>query len=169
MNLIAAVTADWGIGYKNQLLFHIPEDLQYFKEKTTGKVVIMGHNTFLSLPNQRPLPNRKNIVLSRKAGLEINGAQVYNSLEALEAALKDYAPQDIFIIGGEQIYTQFLDRCDTAYVTKINASPTADAFFPNLDEIIGWEIVGEGAVEKSGGVEFRHIVYYNGRCSLNVQ
>lgn len=132
MNLIAAVDKNWGIGYKGQLLDHISEDLKYFKEKTTGKVVIMGKNTFLSLPNQEPLPNRENLVISSS---NFDNVKTFKTPEdALKYAREKYNENDIFIIGGGMLYRTMLPFCDTAYITKIDKEYIADTFLQNLDD-----------------------------------
>ena len=103
MNLIVCVSRNWGIGKNNELLFHIPDDLKQFKALTTGKVVVMGHNTLKSLPGGKPLPNRTNIVLSRNPNLKIEGATVCNSVQDVLIEVSDRLQSDVFIIGGEAI------------------------------------------------------------------
>ncbi|MCL2224138.1 MAG: dihydrofolate reductase [Defluviitaleaceae bacterium] len=159
MILIVAVSSNWGIGYKNRLLFHIREDLQRFKQITTGKTVVMGYNTFLSLPDSKPLPNRKNIVLSRKKDLQITGATVCDSLDALQILLRDTPSADVFIIGGENIYTQLLPHCTRAYITKVDAAPPADAFMPNLDELPNWKLTEE--IQNHGEYSYSYVTYVN--------
>ena len=161
MNLSVAVSSDWGIGYNNELLFRIREDLQRFRELTINKVIVMGHNTFKSLPGGKPLPNRVNIVLSREIGLEIPGAIVCNSLDALEIHLQDYNRQDVFIIGGEKIYQQLLNRCEKAYITKVEGNPPADAYMPNIDKLAAWQLVEESAQKKHGEITYKYCVYTN--------
>ena len=159
MNILVAVTSNWGIGCKNKLLFDIREDLQRFKEMTTGKVVVMGHNTLKSLPNGVALPNRVNIVLSRKTALTVPNAIVCNSTEQLFKTLETYPPEDVFVIGGQDIYFQLLNNCTHAYVTKIEATVDADTFFPNLDERNNWEICEESDTRESNGVYYRFCTY----------
>ena len=131
MNLIAAVDKNWGIGYKGQLLDHIPEDLKYFKEKTTGKIVIMGKNTFLSLPNQEPLPNRENIVIS---STQFDKVKTFKTPEdALKYAREKYSEEDIFVIGGGMLYKSMLPLCDIAYITKIDKEYVADTFLKDIE------------------------------------
>jgi len=153
MNIIVAVDNNWGIGYNNKLLQIIPEDMRLFKQLTYNKIVIMGRETFESLPNKQPLKNRINIVLSRdKEFIENNSNTnnqliIYQSLDELFARLKNviyYNSDKIFIIGGESIYKQFLPYCDKAYITKINREYKADRYFVNLDESEGWKLVFEG-------------------------
>jgi dihydrofolate reductase len=160
MNLIVAVSATWGIGYKNELLFHIREDLEHFRQMTLGKVVVMGHNTYKSLPaNRQPFPNRTNIVLSRTT--DIPGVITCESLPALFEQLKNYDPQDIFIIGGEKIYTQLLNFCEKAYITKVEASPPADSHMPNIDKMTNWQIHEQSLPKTSDSLVYKYVTYHN--------
>ncbi|MBQ3772896.1 MAG: dihydrofolate reductase, partial [Pseudobutyrivibrio sp.] len=112
MNLIVAVDKNWAIGKDNKLLVSIPDDMKFFRETTTGKVVVMGRKTLESFPNSKPLPNRVNIVLTRDAKYEAKGAVVVHSKEELNEELKKYNSDDIYVIGGESIYRLMLDECD---------------------------------------------------------
>jgi len=159
MNLIVAVTANWGIGCENDLLFKISEDQRHFRRITTGKVVVMGHNTLKSLPNGKPLKNRTNIVLSRDTALEIDGVMVCNSIPHLLETLKAHNPADVFVIGGGVIYTMLLPYCNKAYITKFQASPLADTYLPNIDEIPGWTLAEESEVKEFDGLKFTFCVY----------
>ncbi|MBO4374874.1 MAG: dihydrofolate reductase [Lachnospiraceae bacterium] len=141
MNLIAAVDRNWAIGFKNQLLAHIPEDQRFFRSMTEGKVVVMGRKTLESLPGGRPLKNRVNIVLSRNKDFQAEGCTVCHSVEELMSELEKYPSQEIFVIGGEKIYTELVDMCDRAYITSIDREYEADAFFPDLDRKDEWEMV----------------------------
>ena len=134
MNLIAAVDQNWAIGNKNKLLVRIPDDQKFFRETTTGKVVVMGRKTLESFPNGLPLKNRTNIVLTHDKNYQVKDAIVLHSLEELHAELQKYPSEDIYVIGGETIYRQLLDECDVAHITKIDYAYDADAYFPNLDE-----------------------------------
>ena len=173
MNIIVAVSSNWGIGYKNDLLFRISPDLKRFKKLTMGKTIIMGRNTFKSLPNQQPLPGRRNIVMSRDPRLEIPGAYVANSKEqvmemvncselfasqkaASRPRLSSRFIDEVFIIGGEQIYELFLDDCTRVYLTKVRAAPPADAFFPNLDEKPEWHLAHKSELHYADGYEFMY-------------
>lgn len=140
MKLIVAVSKDWGIGKDNKLLFSLKEDMKFFKATTTGKVVVMGKNTYLSLP-KRPLKDRVNIVLSSNEQLE-NCIQVCN-LDQLFAEIGKYDQGDVFVIGGAAMYRQLLPYCSEAFITKVDSHANADAFFPNLDEDNNWECVSE--------------------------
>lgn len=156
MNLIVAVDKNWAIGYEGDLLVKIPEDLMFFKEKTTGKAIIMGRKTLESMPGGKPLPNRFNIVISNQKNYKVEGAVVVHSLEEALQAVSGYKEEEIFIIGGETIYRQMLTGCKVAYVTKIDNAYQADAFFPCLDELEEWKLVEvtEGAEEQELKYQF---------------
>ena len=158
MKAIVCVDKKWGIGKNNKMLFHLPEDLKFFKEKTWGKTVVMGYNTFLSLPNRKPLPNRKNIVLSRKKNLKIDGVSVVNSVEELLSILENDT-SNVFLIGGESIYKELLNFCDEAYVTKVNVNGDAEKFFPNIDENPEWIRTYESDEIKTGNFEIKFNTY----------
>ena len=106
MNLIVAVDKNWAIGKNNELLVRIPADQKFFRETTTGKVVVMGRKTLESFPNGLPLKNRTNIVLTHNQDYEVKGAIVVHSMEELHEELKKYNDEDIYVIGGEKIYEQ---------------------------------------------------------------
>ena len=131
LSIIVAIGKNNEIGAENDLLWHLSADLKHFKEITTGHTIIMGRKTFESLP-KGPLPNRRNIVVSRNPELKIEGAEVYSSLEL--ALLKVINEEEVFIIGGDQIYKQAFPDADKLYLTRIHAEfPQADAFFPEID------------------------------------
>ena len=140
MNLIACVDNNWAIGKNNQLLVRIPADQKFFRETTTGKVVEMGRKTLESFPNGQPLKNRTNIVLTHNRNYKVKDAIVVYSVEELNEELKKYPSEDIYIIGGESIYDQFVDACDVAHITKVDFAYDADAHFPNLDKKPEWKI-----------------------------
>ena len=127
INIIAAVAKDRAIGFQNKLIYWLPNDLKRFKALTTGHTIIMGRNTFLSLP-KGALPNRRNIVLSRTV-TDFPGCDVYPSLEeALAHCTKD---EDVYIIGGASVYTQALSLADRLCLTEVDDTPKeADTFFP---------------------------------------
>ncbi|MBR4191291.1 MAG: dihydrofolate reductase [Prevotella sp.] len=131
ISVIAAVAKNRAIGYENKLIYWLPNDLKRFKALTTGHTIIMGRNTFLSLP-KGALPNRRNIVLSRSTK-DFPGCDVYSSLEE---ALKHCTPdEDIYIIGGASVYRQALKIADRLCLTEINDTPEkADTFFPPYDD-----------------------------------
>lgn len=154
MNLIAAVDKNWAIGLKNKLLVRIPEDQRFFRETTTGKVVVMGRKTLESFPNGLPLKNRTNIVLTKDRSYDAKGAIVVHSLEELLKKLAEYPSQDVYIIGGESIYRQMLPYCDVAHITKIDYAYEADSWFPNLDELSEWQIVADSEEQTYFNLEY---------------
>lgn len=129
---IVAVADDNAIGRKGDLLCHLPDDLKHFKQLTLGHPVVMGRRTYESFP-RRPLPGRRNIVITRQKGYAPEGATVVHSLaEALQAAGGDEG--QVFIIGGAQVYRQAMPLVNTLYLTRIHARfPDADTFFPDID------------------------------------
>lgn len=159
MNLIAAVDSKWGIGNKNKLLISIPDDMKFFKEMTTGKVCIMGKNTLNSLPGGRPLDGRVNIVLTKDKSFKKNGVITANSMEETLELIKEYNSKDIFVIGGESIYKQFLPYVDTAYITYIDYSYQSDKFLTNLDKEDGWTLAVESEEQTYFDVEYYYRKY----------
>ena len=143
MNIIAAVDQNWAIGKNNALLVSIPADLKFFREMTTGKVVVMGRKTLESFPGGLPLKNRTNIVLTKNPGYRVKGAVCVHSQAELDQLLEQYDKEEIYVIGGERMYRMLLDKCDTAYITKIHFSYDADAYFPNLDKNPDWVLEAE--------------------------
>ena len=135
ISLIVALDENRGIGNDNQLLCHLPADLNYFKQTTMGKPIIMGRRTHLSIG--KPLPGRLNIVLSQQ-GLSYEGVTMAESLEQA-LALADGAPE-VMIIGGGQLFAQALPFAQRIYMTRIHAKCQADVFFPKLDEHV-WQCV----------------------------
>lgn len=159
MKLIVAADNKWGIGYNNKLLISIPGDLKRFKELTTGHVVVLGRKTLETFPKQKPLPNRTNIILSRDKNYKVEGAVVVNSIDELKEELKKYNTDDVFIIGGDSIYKQMIDMCDTALVTRIDHTYAADAFFPNLDASDEWEITETDEEQSCFDITYEFVTY----------
>ena len=154
MNLIVAVDRNWGIGYKNKLLISIPEDMKFFRETTTGNVVVMGKNTLLSFPNGKPLKNRENIVITHDKSFKAEGAAVVNSIEEALEEIKKYNTEDVYVIGGGSIYEQMLPYVDTAYVTYIDFAYQSDTRIPNLDESKEWRLTEESEEQTYFDVEY---------------
>ena len=142
MNLIVAVDKNWAIGLGNKLLVSIPADMNFFRQTTTGKVVVMGRKTLESFPGGQPLKNRTNIIITRDPAYQVKDGIVVSTIEEAVEELKKYKDEDIFVIGGESIYRQMLPYCKTAFVTKIDHAYDADTFFPNLDEMEDWKLTG---------------------------
>ena len=164
MNLIVAVDKNWGIGYQNKLLNSIPEDMKYFRETTTGKVVVMGRKTLESFPNGLPLKNRTNIVITGDHTYKAKDAIIVHSIEEALEELKKYDTNDIYVIGGESIYRQLLPYCDVAHVTRTDHAYEADAWFPNLEEDPEWELTGESDEKTYFDLEFRFCRYERRRA-----
>lgn len=159
MNVIVAVDKNWAIGNKNELLVRIPADQRFFREETTGKVIIMGRKTLESFPQSKPLPNRTNIVISRKADYKVDGATVVGSIEEALELVKEYKSEDVFVIGGDSIYHQMLPYCDVAHITKIDYAYEADTYFPNLDEMPEWKITEQSEEQTYYDLEYWFIKY----------
>ena len=155
MIAIVCVDKNWAIGKDNRLLFHISADLRRFKQLTTGRTVVMGRNTLLSLPGARPLPNRRNIVVSTTMAPR-EGVEVARSAE--EAVR--LAGEDAVLIGGAQLYCALLPRCECVRVTQVDAAAEgADAFFPNLDAAPEWTVETAGEWQEENGLRFRYADY----------
>lgn len=159
MNLIAAVDKNWAIGRNNKLLVSIPDDMKFFRETTTGKVVVMGRKTLESFPGKKPLKNRVNIVLTSDNSYQVDGAVIVHDMDELHEELKKYDSQDIYVIGGESIYRQLLDECDVAHITKIDFSYEADAWFPNLDEKAEWVVTADSEEQTYFDLEYYFYKY----------
>lgn len=154
MNLIVAVDKNWAIGNKGKLLVSIPEDMKFFRETTTGKIVVMGKNTLKSFPNGLPLKKRVNVVLTKDEGFSEKDAIIVHSVEEALEEIKKYNDEDVYVIGGSSVYEQMLKYCDTAYVTFIDYAYEADRYFPNLDENEEWKLSEEGEEQTYFDVEY---------------
>ena len=159
MNMIVAADRNWGIGRDNKLLVSIPADKRMFREKTGGKVVLMGRKTLQSLPGGMPLKGRTNIVLTTNRNFAAKGVIAVHSLEEALKAIADYDPADVFCIGGDSIYHLMLPYTDTAYVTKSDYAYDADAYFPDLDADPGWHVASEGEEQTYFDLEYRFLRY----------
>ena len=157
--LIVAASQNHVIGLDNQLPWHLPEDLQYFKTVTMGKPILMGRKTYDSIG--RPLPGRANIVLTRDTNWTAQGVEVVNNLDAAiaasEEACKAADVDELMIIGGEQIYRKFLPVANKLYLTKVEAEIEGDAYFPVIDSN-QWRQVAEKIPEKVGNYSYRFVV-----------
>ena len=157
ISIIVAVSEDWGIGKNNELLWHISEDLKRFKRLTTGNTVVMGKKTWESLP-RRPLPQRKNIVLTDNLTELFEGAVTAYSID--EALSKCDKNDEIFIIGGGSIYRQFMPIADRLYITHVHKTAAADIYFPEIDLNI-WEVIEMKDYHTGGedGIPYSYLVY----------
>ncbi len=158
MKAIVAVDRKWGIGKNNDLLFSIPEDMKFFREKTKDKTVCMGYNTLLSFPGSKPLKNRVNIVLA-PADVKRDDCIVVHTLEELSSELKKY--DDAFVIGGAMFYKTMLPYCEEVYVTKVDADGEATVFYPNLDELANFKEVYSSDKIETNGYTIRFTTYKN--------
>lgn len=166
MNLIVAVDRKYGIGKDNGLLARVPADMEYFKEKTMGKTIVMGSSTYMSFP-KRPLPNRENLVLT-------STPEKYPEVKCFESIgeLFEYIrgrDDEVFVCGGSTVYLQLLPYCEKAYVTHIDEEFEADVFFPNLSELSQWEKTEESGVVETNGYKITFAVYENSDIkSMNI-
>lgn len=162
MNLIAAVDADWGLGKNGDLLFHIPDDMRFFRDTTMGGTVVMGGTTFRSLPGAKPLAGRRNVILTRcPASMYPGECTVVSSINGVLEAVAREEPSKVWIIGGGQVYAQFLPMCSRALVTVVHAHEAADCFLPDLDTAPGWQLASASAPQTHGELEFVFREYVN--------
>ena len=159
MNIIVAADQNWATGKDNKLLISIPADMKFFRTTTTGKVVVMGRKTLESFPGGQPLKKRTNIVLTRDKNYKVKDAIVVHSIEEVLEELKKYDSEDVYVIGGDSIYSQMLPYCDTAHVTKIDFAYEADSWFPNLDEDPEWKIAEESEEQTYFDLEYTFVKY----------
>ncbi|MCB8815650.1 dihydrofolate reductase [Desulfosporosinus shakirovi] len=159
MKAIAAVDLNWGIGYRGNLLKRIPDDMKFFKQMTLGKVVIMGRETFESLPGQEPLKDRVNIVLSKSERFDNERVILCRSLDELYSELEKYDTDDVFVVGGESVYSQLLASCTEAYVTKIEEKYVADKYFVNLDKNKAWKLVSATNLQNHENIGYKFVKY----------
>ena len=160
MNAIVAADRNWAIGWENQLLFSLPSDMRRFRALTLGGTVLLGRKTLESFPGGRPLPNRRNIVITRNSDFSAEGAEIVPSPQAaLEAAQND---DSLWVIGGGSVYTALLSQCKRVFLTKVEcAVKEADTFFPNLDKLPGWVIEATGEPITENGLTYRFVEYVN--------
>ena len=161
MDAVVNVTEDWGIGLENRLLVSISADLRRFRRLTEGKTVVMGRKTLESLPHARPLPHRRNLILSRDPNYRVEGAEVFSSVSVLLAAIKAIPPDEVCLIGGASLYAALLPYCSRVFVTKTLCRLPADRFFPNLDELPNWRIAEQSDILEENGIRFQYIDYVN--------
>jgi len=161
MKAILSADLNRGMGCSGQLLQRVPEDMKFFRKMTTGKVVVMGRETFESLPGRQPLKDRVNIVLSRNADYDDDRLIICRSLDELFDGLAKYDTDDVFVIGGESVYTQLLPYCSEVYVTRFEKVFDADRHFPNLDTMENWELVWKGGRHFYNGMGYRFLKYIN--------
>ena len=153
---------EYGIGKKNGLLFSLKEDMAFFRRTTLNHVVAMGENTLLSFPNQKPLKNRTNIVLSADETHNYEGVvNVHSFEEFLKIVAKHAQNEDVYIIGGASMYRQTLDYVDFVYLTKVDAVGGAEVFFVNIDEDPRFEVISESEPLQDGDYKIKFVTYRN--------
>lgn len=169
MKAIVAVDKNWGIGKDGDLLCPLKKDLQQFKEKTTGNILILGRKTLESFPNNKPLPNRFHMVLTHNMAYERTeeSIQICHSIEDIKKELPSFIEphkeKEVFVVGGGTVYEQMLSYCDTIYVTKIQKSFEADTDFPNLDDMKEWIVTEESEVYEEADTFFSFVTYQRRR------
>lgn len=135
ISLIAAVAANGVIGVDGDLPWYLPSDLKFFARTTRGHHVLMGRKNFDSIPEKfRPLPDRPNLIVTRKKDLEIPGVAVFHSIESAIEFARAAGESELFVIGGGQIYSQCMHLADKLYITHVDASPEGDTYFPEINE-----------------------------------
>ena len=160
MKLIVAVNNGWGIGKGNDLLYHIPTDMKFFRSKTKDNIIIIGRKTLESFPNSKPLPYRTNIVLTRDKSYIAEDTVICNNLAEIFDYIKD-TDKDVYVCGGAEIYKLLLPYCDIAYVTKIYDNETAEKFMSDLDKDNNWELAEKSEDMKENGYTFSFCTYKN--------
>lgn len=159
MIIIAHASKNWGIGKDNDLMFRLPQDMKFFRETTSGSVVIMGRKTLESFPNQKPLPNRVNIVITKNSDFAPEGVIVAHSAEEAANIAKEYTDRKVFVIGGAMIYNLMLPYCSKALITKVFADSDADTFIHNFDADSDWELFSQSDDIADNGYTIRFCEY----------
>lgn len=162
MNAIVVVDRNWAIGRDGALLFSLPTDMKRFRALTLGGTVILGRKTLDSFPGGKPLPQRRNIVISRCEDFDPAGYEVAPTPEAALELAGGAEQDDLWVIGGGSIYTALLQQCRWVYLTQVNAeAENADTFFPNLDKLPGWEVEERSEPLAENGLTYRFLKYVN--------
>lgn len=175
LKAIVNVNQEWGIGKDGDLLVYIPEDMKFFRQQTKGKTLVMGRKTLESFPEGRPLKGRRSILLTRDPSGLPEAARTYlegrgeagtsleavGSLEELLALLGTLKEEEVYVIGGEQLYRALLPYCGECQVTVNDCKEKADTWFPDLDSLPGWRRREAGAWQESEGIRYRFTTYEN--------
>lgn len=159
MRMIVAADSRWGIGNRGELLVSIPQDKRQFQALTMGGVVLGGRRTMEGLPGGTTLKGRTNIILTSRRDYHYSDAIVVHSMEEALEELKKYPEDQIYIIGGDRVYREFLPYCDLAYVTKIAYTYEADTFFPDLDQDPEWEMTQISEEQTYYDLEYYFTIY----------
>jgi dihydrofolate reductase len=160
MDLVVAVTDNWGIGLGGTQTVVIPEDRKYFRALTKGSTVILGRRTLMDFPGAKPLPKRRNIILTSDRGFSVEGGEVVHSVqEAVELTRDD---GQVFVIGGASVYRQFLPLCRYAYVTRLYVDAEADRYLHDLDSDPDWRLCSPPErLTSENGIEYAFLKYEN--------
>lgn len=162
ISAIVAVDNNWGIGFNGDLLEHIPEDLEYFKQLTTGNIIIMGRKTWESLP-KKPLPKRRNLVITSNPDNYNNTNEVnFFTLSQIKVSLLKDKDKNLnfFVIGGGQIYKELLPICDRVYVTKIfKDHANVDTYFPNIELMDNWKCIEQSEIKQYNDISYQFKTY----------
>ena len=156
MNAVVAVYSDWGIGCGGTQPLVVKADRKHFREVTGSGAVIVGRKTLADFPGGKPLKGRRNIVLTRQT-LEIPGAET--AADVSEACAKTLGEAEVFVIGGESVYRAMLPHLTRVFVTKIDAKPVSDVFFPNLDADESWQITERSGLLEEDGLQYEFLTY----------
>lgn len=160
MNAIAVVDRRWAIGRGGELLFSLPADMRRFRSLTLNGTVILGRRTLESFPGGRPLPRRRNIVITHNPSSLPEGTEAASSPE--EAVALAGGAENLWVIGGGGVYAALLDQCRRVYLTQVDAQAEApDTFFPDLDKLPNWEMEAFGGWVEENGLRFRFLQYFN--------
>ena len=163
MNAIVVVDQIWAIGREGRLLFHLPADMEHFKKLTTGGTIIMGRRSLNAFVEGKPLPDRRNIVVTRNADLVPPGVEVVPDTESAVKAVEQDDPDNVWVIGGGSVYAALLSRCRRVYLTRVEtvAEGEPDTYFPDLDHLPGWEVESTSEPMTENDLTFRFIQYIN--------
>ena len=159
MKIIVCIAENYAIGSENNLLFSLPPDMKFFRETTLGKIVVMGRSTLDSFPGGKALKNRINIVLTRDKDFSRENTIALHSVDEVLEYVKQFDSDDVYIIGGAQVYELFEPYCEAALVTKVRKSPAADKFFFNIDNSPSWQMNYESELMEHEGTQFTFCRY----------
>lgn len=162
MNAIVVVDANWAIGCDGDLLFSLPTDMRRFRSLTLNGTVILGRRTLDSFPGGKPLPKRRNIVITHNKDLAVQGAEIAPNPETALALAGGKDAENLWVIGGGSVYAALLGRCKRVYLTRVDtAAEGADTFFPNLDKLPNWTVENTGETIRENGYTYRFVDYVN--------
>lgn len=161
MDLIVAVDQNWAIGYQDSLLVRIPADQKFFRETTMGHTIILGRKTLAGFPNGLPLAGRTNMILSHNPDFKVKNGIVVHDINEMAQAIKRQGDYTVFVCGGQQVYELLLPYCRYAHVTKINYAYQADSYFPNLDKLENWKLIGDSEEQTYFDLEYGFYLYEN--------